>query len=123
MNNDSISRSKLLNAIDPMYKTKQGIVPDNFAEGCMQMENLIKQQPTAYDADKAVKEMVDKRILELQMEDYGQGYSDGYRAGSNYRELGCGGCAFEDVEEWEMPCVRCKRGCKDYYRRAAKEAE
>lgn len=29
---------------------------------------------------------------------------------------GCTGCAFVSVEEWEMPCVRCKRGCKDYWR-------
>lgn len=29
---------------------------------------------------------------------------------------GCTGCAFEFVEEWEMPCVKCKRGCKDYWR-------
>lgn len=29
---------------------------------------------------------------------------------------GCSGCAFEDVEEWEMPCTKCSRNCKDYYR-------
>lgn len=29
---------------------------------------------------------------------------------------GCTGCAFITTEEWEMPCVRCKRGCKDYWR-------
>ena len=29
---------------------------------------------------------------------------------------GCCGCAFEDVEEWEMPCSKCKRGCNDYWR-------
>lgn len=29
---------------------------------------------------------------------------------------GCAGCAFEDVEEWEMPCTKCSRNCKDYYR-------
>lgn len=32
---------------------------------------------------------------------------------------GCQGCAFEDVEEWEMPCRKCKQNCKDYWRRAA----
>lgn len=30
---------------------------------------------------------------------------------------GCTGCAFGSVEEWEMPCAKCKRGCKDYWRR------
>lgn len=29
---------------------------------------------------------------------------------------GCVGCAFIDVNEWEMPCARCKRNSKDYWR-------
>lgn len=29
---------------------------------------------------------------------------------------GCSGCTFYDKEEWEMPCVKCKRACKDYWR-------
>ncbi|MBQ3322353.1 MAG: hypothetical protein IJH05_05880 [Firmicutes bacterium] len=29
---------------------------------------------------------------------------------------GCDGCAFTDTEEWEMPCARCRRNSKDYYR-------
>ena len=33
---------------------------------------------------------------------------------------GCTGCAFITVEEWEMPCCRCKRSCKDYWRRGGK---
>lgn len=28
----------------------------------------------------------------------------------------CHGCAYEDTEEWKMPCCKCKRACKDYYR-------
>lgn len=32
---------------------------------------------------------------------------------------GCVGCAFEDVEEWEKPCVICKRNNKDYWRAKA----
>lgn len=31
---------------------------------------------------------------------------------------GCTGCAFIRVEEWEEPCVRCKRNSKDYWRNA-----
>ena len=34
---------------------------------------------------------------------------------------GCLGCAFWDREEWEMPCTKCKRNCKDYWRRADDE--
>lgn len=29
---------------------------------------------------------------------------------------GCTGCAFESTEEWEMPCAKCRRACKDYWR-------
>lgn len=32
------------------------------------------------------------------------------------RAGGCTGCAFEDREEWDMPCSRCNRNCKDYWR-------
>ena len=34
---------------------------------------------------------------------------------------GCLGCAFEEKDEWQLPCCRCKRNCKDYWRR--KEGE
>lgn len=47
---------------------------------------------------------------------YTDGYHEGYKDGSNYIECGCDGCTFEDVEEWEMPCLKCKRNCKDYYK-------
>lgn len=30
---------------------------------------------------------------------------------------GCMNCVFEGVEEWELPCRQCARGCKDYWRR------
>ena len=36
---------------------------------------------------------------------------------------GCEGCAFVDIDEWEMPCKKCKRNNKDYYRRAESEEE
>lgn len=29
---------------------------------------------------------------------------------------GCWECAFVEKAEWEMPCSRCKRNCKDYWR-------
>jgi uncharacterized paraquat-inducible protein A len=28
----------------------------------------------------------------------------------------CTDCKFETKEEWEPPCDRCKRNCKDYWR-------
>lgn len=36
---------------------------------------------------------------------------------------GCFNCAFETVEEWEMPCTKCKRNCKDYWRRRANDGK
>ena len=32
---------------------------------------------------------------------------------------GCCGCAFEQTESWQMPCDRCKRNSKDYWRAKA----
>lgn len=34
---------------------------------------------------------------------------------------GCSGCAFITTEEWEMPCCKCMRSCKDYWRRAGEQ--
>ena len=28
----------------------------------------------------------------------------------------CGKCAFFGRDEWEMPCSKCSRNCKDYWR-------
>ena len=41
-----IDADALIQAINPMYVAKKDIVADTFAEGCMQFEKLIKQQPT-----------------------------------------------------------------------------
>ena len=30
---------------------------------------------------------------------------------------GCEGCVFLTNEEWEMPCCKCRRNCKDYWRK------
>ena len=34
---------------------------------------------------------------------------------------GCKGCAFINTEEWEEPCRRCARNCKDYWRAGYQE--
>lgn len=34
---------------------------------------------------------------------------------------GCWECAFVGKAEWEMPCSRCKRNCKDYWRAKPRE--
>ena len=38
-----------------------------------------------------------------------------------YLAYGCQGCAFEDVKEWEMPCCKCMRNTKDYWRAKTRE--
>lgn len=30
---------------------------------------------------------------------------------------GCTGCAYTETEEWELPCSKCRRAAKDYWRR------
>lgn len=34
-----------------------------------------------------------------------------------YLADGCLGCAFESTEEWKLPCMECRRNCKDYWRK------
>lgn len=44
--NDLISRSALLAQMDDRYRREIKLAPDNMAEGFVQMEKLIKEQPT-----------------------------------------------------------------------------
>lgn len=55
MSDDLINRRALLDSMDKRYKEKRNIVQDNLAEGFVQMEKLIKEQPAAYNADKVIK--------------------------------------------------------------------
>lgn len=57
-----IDADVLLSQMDNRYIEKENIVPDTLAEGFMQMEALIKEQPTAYDIDKVVEELENKCI-------------------------------------------------------------
>ena len=67
------------------------------------------------ELDRDSMEKLSHYIENLGDSAYAQGYNDGF----NDKESGCNGCAFENVEEWEMPCAKCKRGCKDYWRKKA----
>ncbi len=57
-----------------------------------------------------------------EKEAYDRGYEQGIIQGRVDARLmkenadGCAGCAFECVEGWEMPCSKCKRNAKDYWR-------
>lgn len=46
---------------------------------------------------------------------------DALEAMENGEGNGSNGCAFADKEEWEMPCEKCKRNQRDYWR--AKEGD
>lgn len=54
------------------------------------------------NGDARMHEVISKAIEELEQQE-----ADG-----------CNGCAFADTEEWEMPCQKCRRACKDYWRAA-----
>lgn len=56
-----IDADALLQAMDKRYNEKKDIVPNNLAEGFMQMEKLIKEQPTAYDVEKVVEQLEEER--------------------------------------------------------------
>ena len=49
---DAVSRSSLLNKLDDCYKEKIKVAPDNMAEGFMQVEKLIKQEPSVTPTQK-----------------------------------------------------------------------
>lgn len=40
-----------------------------------------------------------------------------------YLADGCSGCAYESVNEWELPCCKCKRNRRDYWRKGAERRE
>ena len=52
-----IDADKLIESMNDRYNEKVNNVPDNLAEGFMQMEKLIKEQPTAYNVDKVVEQL------------------------------------------------------------------
>ena len=56
-----IDADLLLPQIGNRYDEKKDIVPDNLAEGFVQMEKLIKEHPTAYDVDKVVEQLENER--------------------------------------------------------------
>lgn len=49
---DTISRSNLLSKLDICYKEKIRVAPDNMAEGFMQVDKLIKQEPPVIPTQK-----------------------------------------------------------------------
>lgn len=40
-----------------------------------------------------------------------------------YLADGCSECAYASVDEWELPCRKCKRNSKDYWRRAERRED
>lgn len=88
------------------------------------METIGINSKWSYDEVIVLPQLDDDSLAVLQrlLNDIGDAaYVQGYNAGlnDNYKESGCNECAFEDVDEWNMPCAKCKRGCKDYWRKKA----
>lgn len=61
-------------------------------------------------------------MYEKEKEAYDRGYRQGLIIGRVDARVmkenadGCCGCAFEMTESWQMPCDRCQRNSKDYWR-------
>ena len=49
LHSDLISKKSLLDKLDPLYKQKKETAPNNLAEGFMQVSNLIKWEPSAFE--------------------------------------------------------------------------
>ena len=52
-----IDADLLLSCIGDRYTEKKEIVPNNLAEGFVQVEKLIKEQPAAYDVDRVIEQL------------------------------------------------------------------
>lgn len=60
-----------------------------------------------------------KVAIEAFQRGYEQGFTKGKEEAFRMKENseGCVGCAFEDVNSWEMPCDRCCNNNKNYWRK------
>lgn len=73
-----IDADLLLPQIGNRYDEKKNIVPDNLAEGFVQMEKLIKEQPTAYDVDKVVEKLKsEKKVISCVDNEFQRGTKNG----------------------------------------------
>jgi hypothetical protein len=72
---DAVSRISLLNKLDDCYKEKIKVAPDNMAEGFMQVEKLIMQEPSVTPVaciatvkfnKEDMRELVDEKVKELK---------------------------------------------------------
>ena len=61
MKKELIERNLLLSKISGRYDEKHGIVPDNLAEGFVQVEKLIKEQPVAFKVDEMLNYLADQK--------------------------------------------------------------
>lgn len=46
---DLINRESLINKLDPWYKKIKKTAPDNLAEGFMQVDGLIRHEPSTFE--------------------------------------------------------------------------
>lgn len=60
-----------------------------------------------------------KLAIEAFQRGYEQGLAKGKEDAFRMKENadGCVGCAFEDVNSWEMPCDKCCNNNKNYWRK------
>lgn len=83
-----IDAELLLLRISDRYDAKKNIVPDNLAEGFVQMEKLIKEQPTSFDAENIIKQLEKER--DSSYEDY-ENYAEKHNMDVALDDLFCRG--------------------------------
>lgn len=92
-------------------------------------KKLIENAKKHYEKSYFIREcdfvnIVEKsKVYQIMDKNEWEAYNKGYKDAMSMKENadGCVGCAFEDVNEWTMPCEKCKRNSKDYWR--AKKVE
>ena len=77
-----IDADKLIKAMYDRYDEKVKKVPDNLAEGFMQVDKLIKEQPTVYNVDDTITSLEKMQdtysfLYDKRLEDYDRGFADG----------------------------------------------
>lgn len=83
-----IDAELLLLRISDRYDAKKNIVPDNLAEGFVQMEKLIKEQPTSFDTENIIKQLEKER--DSSYEDY-ENYAEKHNMDVELDDLFCRG--------------------------------
>lgn len=86
------------------------------------IEKLAKYESIGTLEDFKILKSKEENFEVLEKEAYDRGYAQGIIQGRldaktmKENSDGCIGCAFVNVNSWEMPCEKCKRNAYDYWK-------